>query len=55
MCDNIGTNTPLTSAHPGGVNVLLADGSCRFLADTLAGDILGLLATRDDEKTLPDF
>ena len=55
VCDNMGTNTPLTSGHPGGVNVLLADGSSRFLGDTLAADLLGLLATRDDEQTMPSF
>jgi prepilin-type processing-associated H-X9-DG protein len=43
-----GANTPLNSAHPGGVNVALADGSVRFLADDMSLDTLGRLATRDD-------
>jgi prepilin-type N-terminal cleavage/methylation domain-containing protein len=53
VCDNIGTNTPLTSAHPGGVCILLADGSSRLLAETVAANVLGWLATRDDGQALP--
>ena len=46
--DNRGANNPLTSAHSGGVNVLLADGAVQFLAEEI--DIVGLkkLSTRDD-------
>lgn len=53
VCDNIGTNTPLTSAHPGGIDILLADGSCRFVQETLDATTLGRLATRDDGLPLP--
>lgn len=55
VCDNIGNNFPLTSAHPGGVNVLFTDGSTRFLSETIAASVQGLLATRDDGQTLPNF
>jgi prepilin-type N-terminal cleavage/methylation domain-containing protein len=55
VCDNIGTNTPFTSAHPGGINVLLTDGSTRFLSETTAAAVLGCLVTRDDAQTLPAF
>ena len=41
-------NAPLTSAHPGGVIVSLADGSVRLLADTTTLQVLAQLATRDD-------
>ena len=45
---NQGPNRPLTSPHPGGVNVALADGSVQFLADSLDRDILFNLADRND-------
>lgn len=53
VCDNIGTNTPLTSAHPGGIDIILADGSCRFVNENLDATTLGRLATRDDGLPLP--
>jgi prepilin-type N-terminal cleavage/methylation domain-containing protein/prepilin-type processing-associated H-X9-DG protein len=53
VCRNSGNNIPLTSAHPGGVNALLADGSVRFLPDSTPLNILAQLATRDDGVPLP--
>src|SRR5262249_10488267 len=47
-----GANVPLSSQHPGGVNVLLADGSVRFIRDTIDLLQLALLATRDDGQVL---
>jgi len=44
----VGTNIPLNSPHSGGVNVLFGDGSVHFLSESLALDVLGRLATRDD-------
>jgi prepilin-type N-terminal cleavage/methylation domain-containing protein/prepilin-type processing-associated H-X9-DG protein len=43
-----GANVPLVSAHPGGVNTLLGDGSVRFLKDSIDLVTLARLATRDD-------
>lgn len=45
---NIGVNRPIQSAHPGGANVSLCDGSIHFLPDST--DLIGLknLADRDD-------
>jgi prepilin-type N-terminal cleavage/methylation domain-containing protein/prepilin-type processing-associated H-X9-DG protein len=48
-------NLPLNSTHPGGVNVLMADGSVRFVSETIPLATLAKLATRDDGQTLGDF
>jgi prepilin-type N-terminal cleavage/methylation domain-containing protein/prepilin-type processing-associated H-X9-DG protein len=48
VCFNGGSNMPLVSAHPGGVNAAFADGSVRFLQQSLNLATLGALATRDD-------
>jgi prepilin-type N-terminal cleavage/methylation domain-containing protein/prepilin-type processing-associated H-X9-DG protein len=43
-----GANVPLASEHPGGVNVLNADGSVRFLRDSVDLLVLARYGTRDD-------
>ena len=48
VCDNIGTNIPLNSAHSGGVNALFGDGSVKFLRDSMPVATLAQLATRND-------
>ena len=45
---NTGPNRPLVSAHPGGVNVALSDGSVQFLNDSLDPLALFNLADRND-------
>lgn len=41
-------NTPLTSQHPGGVQVLLADGAVRFVSENIdLGTLLSLAAAKD--------
>ena len=50
-----GNNIPLNSAHPGGVNIALCDGSVRFVGDTVLIDVLARLATRDDNQPLPEY
>ncbi|GAA4433866.1 DUF1559 domain-containing protein [Bremerella cremea] len=50
-----GANIPLNSTHPGGVNVLLGDGSVRFLAETIPLETLARLATRDDGQPIGEF
>jgi prepilin-type N-terminal cleavage/methylation domain-containing protein/prepilin-type processing-associated H-X9-DG protein len=56
VCDNASSNLPLNSAHPGGVQIALADGSVRFLSQTLDMATLGRLAVRDDGQPvlMPD-
>lgn len=55
VCFGGGANTPLNSTHPGGVNILLCDGSVRFLANATPVATLAMLATRDDGQVLPDY
>ena len=55
VCHNVGNNIPLTSAHPGGVLVLLCDGSVRFLSETTPLAVVARLATRDDGQPIGEF
>ena len=50
-----GTNTLLHSRHPGGINVVLADASTRFLNDTLDMETLRRLASADDRLPVGNF
>jgi prepilin-type processing-associated H-X9-DG protein len=47
-----GANVPLISAHSGGVNALLGDGSVRFLTDSTDLLMLARYATRDDGNVM---
>jgi len=53
--DNYGSNNPLSSAHTGGVQILLGDGSARFLSDNIDMLTLRRLCTRNDGQVLGDF
>jgi prepilin-type N-terminal cleavage/methylation domain-containing protein len=53
--DNYGSNNPLSSAHTGGVQILLGDGSARFLSDNVDMLTLRLLSTRNDGRTMGEF
>ncbi len=55
VCNGPGNNIPLNSAHPGGVNIGLCDGSVRFVGDTVTLDVLARLATRDDNQPVPSY
>ena len=53
--DASGSNCPLNSAHTGGVQVALCDGSVRFISDNIDMTTLALLAVRDDGKVVGEF
>jgi prepilin-type N-terminal cleavage/methylation domain-containing protein len=53
--DNYGSNNPLSSAHTGGVQILLGDGSARFLSDNIDMLTLRRLCTRNDGQVLGEF
>ncbi|QDU11170.1 DUF1559 domain-containing protein [Gimesia aquarii] len=55
MGSNVGANNPLMSFHVGGVQVLLADGSVRFLSENVHLETLKQLATRDDGQPIGEF
>ncbi|MEQ8638976.1 DUF1559 domain-containing protein [Gimesia maris] len=50
-----GPNNPLISAHGGGTQCLLTDGSVRFLSENMNLETLKLLCTRNDGKVLGEF
>ncbi|MES2790810.1 MAG: DUF1559 domain-containing protein [Planctomycetota bacterium] len=57
-CGNASHNYGLTAArsrHEGGVHVLLADGSCRFVSENLNLSIWNGIATRAGSEVLADF
>ncbi len=52
VCQNMGTNIPINSAHTGGLNSLFGDGSVKFLRDSTPVATLGRLAIRDDGQVV---
>ncbi len=50
-----GQNRPLQSAHTGGMNGLLTDGSVRFFSDSMAIQTLYNLCNRDDGNVLGNY
>lgn len=55
VCDNHGINNPLLSAHPGGTQITLTDGSTRFISDSMNLATLKHIADRDDRGVPEDF
>lgn len=55
MGSNQGANNPLNSMHTGGVQILLSDGSVRFISQNIHLETLKQLATRDDGRVVGEF
>lgn len=53
--NNDGVNNGIFSPHSGGAQVLLADGSVRFLSENMHLRTLKCLATRDDGQAIGEF
>ena len=53
--DASGSNCPLSSAHTGGVQALLTDGSVRFVSDNIDMLTLTVLSVRNDNQVLAEF
>lgn len=48
------SNCPLSSAHPGGVQVLMTDASTRFIENGMSMNVLTLMAVRDDGQSITE-
>jgi hypothetical protein len=48
-------NTLINSSHPGGVQFLFADASCRFVSQTLTFEKLAIFCTADDGLVSPEL
>lgn len=55
ISDNYGNNLPLNSTHTGGVQVLIGDGTVRFISDNINMLNLRRLCTRDDGGSIGEF
>ena len=55
MGSNQGANNPLSSLHTGGVQILLTDGSVRFISQNMDLETLKQLSTRDDGRVMGEF
>ncbi len=53
--ENDRRNTPLSSAHPGGLQVAAVDGHVQFIASTIDMNTLTYLSVRDDGQVIPSF
>ena len=52
---NFGSNNGLYSAHPGGVQVVIGDGSVHFVSETIDMEVFRRACTRDDGQPVSPF
>jgi prepilin-type processing-associated H-X9-DG protein len=50
-----GSLDEIASLHPGGANAAFADGSVRFISESLSLDIVAALCTRDNQEVVSDY
>lgn len=55
VCTANSPNRPILSAHDGGAQILLCDGSARFLSNSTDLTLVKRLSTRDDGGVISDF
>jgi prepilin-type N-terminal cleavage/methylation domain-containing protein/prepilin-type processing-associated H-X9-DG protein len=53
--NNCGPNDEIFSFHPSGANVVLCDGSVRFISESISGPVIRFLVTRDEGIQPTDF
>ena len=53
--NNHGENNGLNSTHEGGIQVLMCDGSCRFISENIDMLTLRYLCNRSDNRTVGEF
>ncbi len=53
--NDVGTNFPLMSAHTGGINVLLGDGSVRFVANSVDATVIHASCTKAAGDMVPNY
>ena len=51
----LGSRDEIASMHPGGANVAFADGSTRFLSQSLPLEIVGALCTRSNSEIVSEY
>ena len=55
MASHYGANNPLSSNHTGGAQIVMGDGSVRFLSENIDLNTIKMLATRDDGLVAGNF
>ena len=50
-----GSLDEIASLHPNGANTVFADGSVRFLSESMSLDVVAALCTRDNREVVPEF
>jgi prepilin-type N-terminal cleavage/methylation domain-containing protein len=53
--NDVGTNFPINSGHPGGVIIALADGSNRFVANSTTAAVIHAMCTKSGGESLTDL
>ncbi len=55
LINNCGTNDEIFSFHPGGANVVFADGHVTFLKESMSPPVVAALVSRAGGEVIPDY